>query len=189
MRKDFYTFAKTLSNFAVLACMVAILMLAALAMQWIRAETHSFSLWKLWSPFIFLALPAMLLTASVAVLFETLPVLRGGVGNVVYFFLWTAAIALGATGVDDPSGLQLLYRSTRTALHALNPGGPENFNFSLTIGGERAVRTFPWNGIDWTWNVLLVRLLWVSAAAEAAARETLEEANARVAIGDLYSMH
>jgi hypothetical protein len=165
MRKDFYTFAKTLSNFAVLACMVVILMLAALAMQGIRAEAHSFSLWKLWSPFIFLALPAMLLTASIAVLFETLPVLRGGVGNVVYFFLWTAAIALGATGVDDPTGLQLLYRSTRSALRALNPGGPENFNFSLTIGGERAVRTFPWNGIDWTLNVLLVRLLWVSVAA------------------------
>jgi hypothetical protein len=50
-------------------------------------------------------------------------------------------------------------------LHALDPGGPENFNFSLTIGGERAVRTFPWNGIDWTFHVLLVRLLWVGAAA------------------------
>ena len=68
-----------------------------------RAEAHSFSLWKLWDPFIFLALPAMFLTASVAVLFETLPVLRGGVGNVIYFFLWTAAIAMGATGLDDPS--------------------------------------------------------------------------------------
>ncbi len=87
MRKDFYTLAKTLSNFAVLACMVLMLMLAALAMQLIRAEAHSFSLWNLWSPFIFLALPAMLLTASVAVLFETLPVLRGGVGNVAIFFL------------------------------------------------------------------------------------------------------
>jgi hypothetical protein len=42
------------------------------------------------------------------VLFETLPVLRGGVGNVVYFFLWTAAIALSVTGFDDPAGLQLL---------------------------------------------------------------------------------
>ena len=165
MRKDFYTFAKTLSNFAVLACMVVVLMLAALAMQLIRAEAYSFSLWKLWAPFIFLALPAMLLTASVAVLFETLPVLRGGVGNVVYFFLWTGAIVLGATGLDDPAGLQLIYRSTRSALHALDPGGPENFNFSLTIGGERAVRTFPWNGIDWTFHVLLVRLLWVGAAA------------------------
>lgn len=165
MRKDFYTFAKTLSNFAALACMVVILMLAAPAMQLVRAEAHSFSLWKLWSPFIFLALPAMLLTAGVAVLFETLPVLRGGVGNVVYFFLWTAALALGATGVDDPAGLQLIYRSTRNALHALDPGGPENFNFSLTIGGERAARTFPWNGIDWTFHVLLVRLLWVVTAA------------------------
>ncbi len=165
MRKDFYTFAKTLSNFAVLACMVGILMLAALAMQLVRAEAHSFSLWKLWSPFIFLALPTMLLAASVAVLFETLPVLRGGVGNVVYFFLWTGAIALGATGVDDPTGLQLLYRSTRSALHALDPTNPENFHFSLTIGGERAVRTFPWNGIDWTVNVLLVRLLWIGVAA------------------------
>ncbi len=85
MRKDFYTFAKTLSNFAVLACMVVVLMLAALVMQLVRAEAHSFSLWKLWSPFIFLALPTMLLTASVAVLFETLPGLRGGVGNVVIF--------------------------------------------------------------------------------------------------------
>ncbi len=165
MRKDFYTVAKTLSNFAVLACMVAILMLAALLMQLMRAEAHSFSLWKLWDPFIFLALPAMFLTASVAVLFETLPVLRGGVGNVIYFFLWTAAIAMGATGLDDPSGLQLLYRSSHRALQALDPTSGDNFHFSLTIGGERAVRTFPWNGIDWTSNVLLMRLLWLGVAA------------------------
>jgi hypothetical protein len=66
--------------------------------------------------------------------------------------------------VDDPTGLQLLYRSTKHALHALDPGGPDNFNFSLTIGGERAVRTFPWNGIDWTVDVLLARLLWVAIA-------------------------
>jgi hypothetical protein len=165
MRKYFYTFAKTLSNFAILACMVVILMLAALAMQLLRAEGLSFSLWKLWAPFIFLALPTMLLTASVAVLFETLPVLRGGVGNVIYFFLWTLVLGLGATGLDDPSGLQLLYRSARGTLQALDPSSPENFHFSLTIGGEHAVRTFPWNGIDWTIHVLLVRLLWVGVAA------------------------
>jgi hypothetical protein len=164
MRKDFYTLAKTLSNFAVLACIVAILMLAALAMQGLHSESHSFSLWKLWSPFIFLAFPAMLITAAVALLFETIPVLRGGVGNVVYFFTWTAAVALGATGLDDPSGLQLLYRSTHSALHSIDPGGDQRFNFSLTIGGEHAVRTFPWNGIDWTANVLLMRLFWIGVA-------------------------
>jgi len=165
MRKDFYTVAKTLSNFAVLACMVVVLMLAAVVMQLFRSEGHSFSLWKLWAPFLFFAMPAMLLAGAVALLFETLPVLRGGIGNVVYFFLWTAALGLGATGFDDPSGLQLLYRSSRTALQAIDPTSPQNFHFSLTIGGEHAVRTFPWNGIEWTAHVLLMRLLWISLAA------------------------
>jgi hypothetical protein len=165
MRKDFYTAAKTLSNFAVLACMVFVLMLAALAMQLVRGQGYGFSLWKLWSPFIFLALPAMLLTSSLAVLFETLPVLRGGVGNVIYFFLWTGGIALGAANIDDPSGLQLLYRSARTTLLAIDPSNGEHFNFSLTIGGSRAARTFLWNGIDWTEQVLQDRLLWVCIAA------------------------
>jgi len=165
MRKEFYTLAKTLSNFAVLTCMVGVLMLAALVMQLMRAESNSFSLWKLWSPFIFLALPTMLLTGSVAVLFETLPVLRGGVGNVIYFFSWTGVLTLGATGLDDPSGLQLLYRSTRSALQAINPSNGERFNFSLTIGGARAARTFLWDGIDWNVRVLLMRLLWIGVAA------------------------
>lgn len=164
MRKDFYTLAKTLSNFAVLACMVIVLMLAAVVMQLVRAESHSFSLWKLWSPFLLIALPCMLLTAAVPVLFETLPVLRGGVGNVIYFFVWTAAIALGANGLDDPTGLQLLYRSTRKALETIVPSSNKNFHFSLTIGGEQATRTFPWNGIEWTSQVLLMRLVWIGTA-------------------------
>jgi MYXO-CTERM domain-containing protein len=164
MRKDFYTLAKTLSNFAILACMIGILMLAALVMQLMRAEAHSFSLWKLWSPFIFMAMPTMLLTASVAVLFETLPVLRGGVGNVIYFFAWTAIIALGAQGVDDPSGLQLLYRSARSTLQQIDPSDPKKFSFSLTIGGQHAVRTFAWSGFDWTAQILLMRLAWVATA-------------------------
>ncbi len=168
MRKTFYTAAKTLSNFAVLACMVVTLMLAAVAMQLIRAEAHSFSLWKLCAPFLLLALPTMLLTASVAVLFETLPVLRGGVGNVIYFFAWTGVLSLGATGFDDPTGLQLLYRSSRQTLQSIDPSNPQNFHFSLTIGGQRAVRTFLWNGFDWTAHALLMRFAWIAAAASIA---------------------
>jgi len=164
MRKDFYTVAKTLSNFAVLACMVLILMLAAVVMQLMLGEAHSFSLWELWSPFIFLALPSMLLTAALAVLFETIPGLRGGFGNVVYFFLWTAGIGLGATGLDDPTGLQLLYRSSRNALRAIDPSDSQEFHFSLTIGGRRAVQSFPWNGFDLTIQVLAMRLLWIAVA-------------------------
>jgi hypothetical protein len=165
MPKAFYTLAKALSNFAVLACMVLVLMVAALGMQFMRPEARPISLWQLWSPFLFIALPAMFLTASLALLFETLPILRGGVGNVLYFFLWTFGLVLGdKVQMDDPSGIQLLYRSTRAALRAADPNNSEKFPFSLSIGGEHASRTFLWNGIDWTPKILLVRLLWVAAA-------------------------
>jgi hypothetical protein len=100
------------------------------------------------------------------VLFETLPVLRGGVGNVIYFFAWGGVLGLGGeAGLDDPSGLQLLFRSARSALHAIDPSDPKNFHFSLTIGGQPAVRRFLWNGFDWNAQVMVMRLLWVSVAA------------------------
>jgi hypothetical protein len=191
MRKEFYTVAKTVSNFAVLACMVLVLMVAAVAMQWLRPEARPISLWQLWSPFLLIALPAMFITASLALLFETLPVLRGGVGNVVYFFAWTFGLAAGSqNGFDDPTGLNVLAISTRHALERINPGG-RNSSFSLTIGGEHATRTFLWNGVDWTLHLVAWRLIWVAAGLGCAvlasiffhrfdpARETVKEKKAQ----------
>lgn len=163
MRKSFYTVAKSISNFAALASMVLVLMLAALAMQFFHAEIRQVSLWQLWSPFLLIALPAMAITAALAVLFETLPLLNGGAGNVAYFFGWTFGLALGfQLGASDPTGIQLLMRSTREALMKIDPSHPESF--SLTIGGERAIRTFLWNGFDWTAGIVLSRVEWVFVA-------------------------
>lgn len=163
MRKEFYTVAKTVSNFAVLASMVLVLMAAAVAMQWLRPEARPISLWKLWSPFLLIALPAMFVTGSLALLFETLPILRGGVGNVIYFFVWTSGLAAGVqSSFDDPAGIGILEISTRQAMERMNPGGGKNSAFSLTIGGEHASRTFLWNGVDWTLHVVAWRLTWVA---------------------------
>ena len=165
MRKEFYTLAKALSNFAMLACMVLVLMLAALVMQLLRAEARPISLWNLWSPFVLVALPAMFVTASLALLCETLPILRSGAGNVFYFFFWTALLALGVgTHVDDPLGLNLMLGSTRSVLQSVDPSTTTNAAFSVTIGGQRAVHTFLWPGIDWTAHLLLGRLLWIAVA-------------------------
>jgi hypothetical protein len=164
MRKTFYTLAKGISNFAVLASMIAILMAAALVMLLLRAEGGQVSLWKLWSPFLLLALPAMALAAALAVLFETLPLLRSGVGNVVYFFVWTFGLAMAVqAGTAEPTGLQLLFQSTRAALLKVDPNSKDSF--SLTIGGTRAVRTFFWGGFDWTASMVMGRIMWVAVAA------------------------
>jgi hypothetical protein len=162
MPKVLYTVAKTVSNFAVLASMVLVLMAAALAMQWLRPEARPISLWQLWSPFLLIDLPVMFVAGSLALLFETLPVLRGGVGNVIYFFLWTFALTGGATtGMDDATGIHVLTTSTQQALARLDPGGKTK-NFSLSIGPDHAWRTFLWNGVDWTPRLLAARLLWAA---------------------------
>ena len=88
LSKPTYTLGKFASNFAVLASMVLVLAVAAVVMQIFLREDPRFDLFALLGPFVIVALPAMLLTAALAVLFETLPVLRGGVGNVVWFFVW-----------------------------------------------------------------------------------------------------
>jgi hypothetical protein len=196
MRKEFYTVAKTVSNFAVLASMVLVLMVAALAMQWLRPEARPISLWQLWSPFLLIALPAMFLTASAALLFETLPVLRSGVGNVIYFFVWNFVLALGVTTrIDDPPGIHVLQNSTQQALQSMNLA-EKSSRFSLTIGPNHPARTFQWNGVDWTLHVVAWRLAWVAVGLGIAllaslffhrfdpARERVREKKAKKAVGD-----
>jgi hypothetical protein len=162
MRKSFYTVAKMISNFSVLAAMVGVLMLAAVGMQFLRAEDLHFSLWQLWSPFLLAALPAMAVTAALAILFETLPLLRGGFGNVAYFFVWTFALAAAAIGADDFAGMHVFYDSMRTALQKIDPNAGPSFNFN--VGPEKAYRTFLWTGVDWTVKAVLLRLTWVAIA-------------------------
>jgi hypothetical protein len=170
MHKISYTLAKTLSNFAVLASMVLVLMAAAVAMQWLRPEARPISLWELWSPFLLIALPTMFITGALALLFETLPVLRGGVGNVIYFFVWVFALAGGAqTRLDDVTGIHILSDSTRQALEKMNLSNGKSSAFSLSIGPGRASKTFVWNGVDWTPRFLASRLIWVAVGLGVAA--------------------
>jgi hypothetical protein len=179
MSRSFYTVAKFLGNFAVLAAMVAVMGGAALAMQLLRAEDRTLHLWTLLSPLLLYALPAMAFVAAMAVLFETLPVLRGGVGNVAWFFLWMGLLIVGVgqavahggivrpTGYfRDFSGLPTLMGQMRAALLQVDPH-PQN-NFSLSIGGLNPHMQFLWTGVAWDAAQITARLLWFAYAVGAA---------------------
>ncbi len=66
-------------------------------MQFIRGEDLTLHLGQLVMPLIFISLPVMLVVAALAILFEAIPWLRGGLGNVVYFFLWISALSAPMT--------------------------------------------------------------------------------------------
>jgi hypothetical protein len=175
MTKSFYTVAKALGNFAVLTAMVAVMAVAAGLMQWVRGEDRAIHLVPLLGPLVLFALPAMALVAALAVLFETLPVLRGGVGNVAWFFLWIALLVAGtpdkmirtgrldqAAQTRDLMGMATVMASARNALVKVDPGFKGQF--ALNIGGQQPTQRFVWNGIQWTSTLLVSRLVWLAIA-------------------------
>ena len=91
-----YTLGKALSNFAVLGSMTAILFIVAAVMQFVRGENAALDLSQMALPFAFVVLPSIAITAAIALFFEVVPWLRGGLGNVVYFFsgsaVWSGVI-------------------------------------------------------------------------------------------------
>jgi len=168
MSKTLYVMGKVLSNFLVLAAMVVILAISGIIMQVWHAEAPRVDLWKLLGPFLLIVLPAMALVAAVAVLFETIPGLRGGFGNVLYFFVWSVALATpviasenNSSSLFDWAGLSVIWSSIGAAAKL-----PANhFSFSLSIGNQaHAGSTFQWNGVQWTPELILARLSWIVVA-------------------------
>ena len=162
-----YLLGKFLSNFAVLVSMVVVLALAAVAMQFLAAEDRTFHAWALLSPFLFLALPAMAMTTAMALFFETFSFLRGGVGNVLWFFLWTFGLILPVvTGLSqlDPSGIWIVHGSMVPAARAGIPGYVDSFSLTIADKSVRVATGFHWNGVEWTAGVVTQRLAWTAAA-------------------------
>ena len=58
--------------------MLAVLAAGGIALELLRGEQGHLMIGRLLAPFLWVGLPAMAVVASLAVLFETLPVLRGG---------------------------------------------------------------------------------------------------------------
>lgn len=178
-----YTLGKTFANFTMLAVMTLVVAVSAGITQIVRAEDTHLAPGALFAPFVFITLPVMLVTAAVAVLFETTPWLRGGFGNVVYYFVWTAQLALGMArpgGIKGPGndlfGTGLVVPDMIAACRAAFPSTDiETFAMGINIrpDGVFSLTTFRWEGIAWTPEVILPRALWVALALAIAALAAL----------------
>jgi len=168
LSKSHYALGKFLSNFAVLAVMVLVLAVAAVIMQFYAAEDRHLDTLALLLPFLIIALPAMALTAALALLFETLPLLNGGFGNVVWFFAW-AILGVGLpelTGKNwlDPMGFKIVADSMMAGARANIPGYKDSFSLTISDEATKVVDTFRWHGVPWTSYDLFLRLAWTAVA-------------------------
>ena len=164
---------KWLSNVAVLAGVAGVTMLAAIVMQLVRSEDRTIDLAAYLLPYLFVVLPACAVTAACAVVFSTIPGLGGIVGGVVWFFVWTAMLAVPIGQSEgtrlvaaEPFGLTAITSSLFASLQA-HAGNAVAIKHELDIGFSTSagIKTFPFSGIVWTPALLLYRVLWTAAAA------------------------
>lgn len=147
LRTTAYFAGKFLGNVLVLASVLGVLAGTALVMQLVRGESRAVDPVALLLPFVVVALPLMAATAAAALLTDTVPGLRGGLGNVLWFFGWLAlAFAgqgphapLGGLGVHPAAG------SLRSDLLAQAPTARGEFSLGFTYT-DTPLRTFTWHG-------------------------------------------
>lgn len=161
LRNVGYLVGKFCSNLMVLASMAGVLVVTALALQLARGEFRAVDPGALLLPFVLLTLPVLAAAAAAAVLFETIPSLRAGVGNIVWFFLWMITAIIGQ-GVPL-GGLGTVAASMRQAMAAqhLHPSGQFSLGFTKV---DHPLHPFTWQGLAPSGGFVAARLLIVLIA-------------------------
>lgn len=176
MTRTGYLLAKWASHMLVFCVIMGVAVLVGLVAQWWRAEDSSLNLIELIKPVLLISMPALALTSMLAVLFDLVPWLRRTAGNILYFFVWTAMLALSSPGENqsaahnrfgDPGGIGIAWQG----LKAILPRSAEGLDMhGLSIGG--VVLTQAPTLLHWTsWSPSLMdisgRLFWVAISVVA----------------------
>ncbi len=161
-----YLVGKWLSNYLVLFMLELILAASALIMVLIKRQAAVEPV-ALLMPFLVAGMPLMALVAALAVVMESVPWLRGVIGNVAYFILWIlivfAVVFLPLIGLefpilDDPLGNSLFTTSLKTAAQAAYPG--ESIGW-LGVGHyDVTFKEFYWPGLAWNLGVVARQWVW-----------------------------
>ncbi|MFC1936067.1 hypothetical protein ACFLYP_00210 [Chloroflexota bacterium] len=174
--KPVYIFGKWLSNLAVLVIVLCVMTIMGGIMQFVRAEDTQLILGQLIIPIWYMSIPILAMVSAVAVVFESIPFLRKGFGNIAFYFLWAFVLGSGwlpsffevVEPRNDPLGITTTLADIQQSILAIDPdaelgtGGliaPKEI-FGETLF-EEELKTFVWDGIDWTASMLLARLLWL----------------------------
>jgi len=139
-------------------------------MQWVRGEETAVRLLPVIAPIWLMGLPVMGIVAALAVLFESIPFLSGGFGNIVYFFLWNVimmtALPLEGDGLfranaNDLMGLSQPFYAMQQQIQPLFPD-TLNGDFAIAASYDH-IDTFVWGGYAWTLADVARRASWLMA--------------------------
>jgi len=162
LTRPLYALGKWISNFMVLGIMVFILMAVGIGMNLLVGAR--LDAWALVAPMLIIGMPCMALVAALAVLFETVSWLRGGLGNVICFLLFMMSMIPNIESrvyhpMLDFAGFRLIGDNIARAAKAAYPESGGGCAFSVTPG--LVPKYFPFGGISWSAETLLYRALFL----------------------------
>ncbi|MFH9354443.1 ABC transporter permease subunit [Kitasatospora sp. NPDC017646] len=143
-----YLAGKFVSNLMLFGSMLLALAGTALAVQLVKGDSDRVDVVRLLLPYVLVTLPLLAAVAGCAVLFDTVPGLRGGLGAAVWFPVWLVVV-LGAQagGGPDLLGMRRITASIREVLAAGGrPVDGVEFGVGLTAD-NRVLGTFDWPGL------------------------------------------
>jgi hypothetical protein len=161
-----YMLGKWLSNLAVLSIMLLILLVVGAVM--VLFSGAPLEPWKLASPLLILGIPCMALVAALAVLFDTIRWLRGGLGNIIYFFAFILVL-IPIFEIDryipllDFTGFRLIGDHIVRAANVVYPGSGTSYGYAY-IENPTEMEFFTFDGLPWTMETLGPRLALLAIA-------------------------
>lgn len=169
MRNVAYLCGKWLSNLLVLGAMTVVIAVLTVFMQLLRGESSSIDVPAMWTPFVVITLPTVGVTAALAVVFETIPLLRSGMGNITWVFVWMAGVFTAQpsarSGGWDLLGMNALVHAMGAELARAHPRVSAHPTASLGLTtGDGPLSRFDWSGQWITAQVLTDRGVMLVAA-------------------------
>ena len=141
-----FLFSKWCVNVFILVSIVLVMLFSSMLIQLYYGESYQIDLWALIWPQLVFVFPALLTISSIAIMFETNKWLKGGLGNIVYFFLWIGSIV---QTIESVSGVGALLDGLETEVTDRFPLQTGASNIGVSIKDEAmTIKTFVWQGIE-----------------------------------------
>jgi len=166
MKRWEYAAGKYLSNMGVLLSMAAVLASTAVVFSWLQEGMISLSItWDVLSPFLLLTVPVLFMLAGLALLFDSIPLLDGAFGNVLYLFFWIGLFMISESWPSfDMIGFNTAIQYVQEALAAAQPDANiDTYAFQIRTAEQAELKGFDWSGLPWNMQTVGTRLNLVTA--------------------------
>lgn len=162
-----YIVGKALANFIILAALVFIFLIALIGMQLVRHEDMQINLLQFIRPFLVQTVPYLIVLASLTILFDVLPGIKGVLGNIVIFVIWIVFLSTSVLVQDNRYDLLGIGTTLAKMVQGTQAFFPEihsnagSMGFNTTNGISPV---FEWGGMTWNTEFLVSRLAWIGVA-------------------------